>query len=162
MANGALEVGVAVLPTVQEGLRSFPFVEEKLKLVVHPTHPLADRKEVQLAELVHDDFLLFREDFTLHDRIIAACARVGFQPHVIYESSQWDLISEMVAVGLGITLLPETICREINVKHVQIISLINPIIPWKLGIIWREDRYLSFATREWIRFAQHELSVHHS
>ncbi|MBA9084737.1 DNA-binding transcriptional LysR family regulator [Fontibacillus solani] len=162
VANGTLEVGVAVLPTVQEGLKSFPFVEEKLKLVVHPTHLLADRTEVELAELSHDDFVLFREDFTLHDRIIAACARVGFQPHVIYESSQWDLISEMVAVGLGITLLPETICREITDKRVRIIPLMNPIIPWKLGIIWREDRYLSFATREWIRFAQNELSVHHS
>lgn len=160
VANGILEVGVVVLPTLQEGLQSFPFVKEKLNLVVHPTHPLANRSEVELAELANDDFVLFREDFTLHDRIIAACARVGFQPHVIYESSQWDLISQMVTVGLGITLLPETICREVDDQQVRIISLTNPVIPWELGIVWREDRYLSFATREWIRFAQNELSVH--
>lgn len=160
VANGILEVGVVVLPTLQEGLQSFPFVKERLNLVVHPTHPLAHRSEVELTELINDDFVLFREDFTLHDRIIAACARVGFQPHVIYESSQWDLISQMVAVGLGITLLPETICREVDDQQVRIISLKNPVIPWELGIVWREDRYLSFATREWIRFAQNELSVH--
>lgn len=160
IANGTLEVGVAVLPTLQQGLQSFPFVKEKLNLVVHPTHPLAHRSEVELTELANDDFVLFREDFTLHDRIIAACARVGFQPHVIYESSQWDLISQMVAVGLGITLLPETICREVDDQQVRIISLTNPVIPWELGIVWREDRYLSFATREWIRFAQNELSAH--
>ncbi|RCX16662.1 DNA-binding transcriptional LysR family regulator [Fontibacillus phaseoli] len=158
VADGLLEVGVAVLPTVQEGLRSFPFVEEKLNLVVHPSHPLAERGQVDLAELANDGFVLFRQDFTLHDRIIAECAIAGFQPHVIYESSQWDLISEMVAVGLGITLLPETICREIDKERVRILSLVNPVIPWKLGIIWREDRYLSFATREWIRFAQEVLT----
>ncbi|GIP51464.1 MULTISPECIES: cidABC operon transcriptional activator CidR [Paenibacillus] len=158
VADGLLEVGVAVLPTVQEGLCSFPFVEEKLNLVVHPSHPLADREQVELAELAGDGFVLFRQDFTLHDRIIAECAKAGFQPHVIYESSQWDLISEMVGVGLGITLLPETICREIGKERVRILSLVNPVIPWKLGIIWREDRYLSFATREWIRFAQEVLT----
>lgn len=64
----------------------------------------------------------------------------------------------MVAVGLGITLLPETICREIDNKRVRIIPLVKPVIPWKLGIIWRDDRYMSFATREWIAFAKSELS----
>lgn len=157
VASGALDVGVAVLPTVEEELSCFPFVEEKLNLVVHPTHPLAERASADLAELSQDGFVLFREDFTLHDRIISECARAGFQPHVIYESSQWDLISEMVAVGLGITLLPETICREIDDERVRIIPLVKPVIPWKLGIVWRDDRYLSFASREWIRFAREVL-----
>lgn len=157
VASGALDVGVAVLPTVEEELSYFPFVEEKLNLVVHPTHPLAEQASADLAELAQDGFVLFREDFTLHDRIISECAKAGFQPHVIYESSQWDLISEMVAVGLGITLLPETICREIDDENVRIIPLVKPVIPWKLGIVWRDDRYLSFATREWIRFAREVL-----
>lgn len=158
VAGGLLDVGVVVLPTVEAELSSFPFVEEKLNLVVHPSHPLAERESAELAELAQDGFVLFREDFTLHGRIIGECAKAGFQPHVIYESSQWDLISGMVAVGLGITLLPETICREIDDEGVRIIPLVKPIIPWKLGIVWRDDRYLSFATREWIRFAQEVLT----
>ncbi|NQD51550.1 LysR family transcriptional regulator, partial [Bacillus altitudinis] len=32
----------------------------------------------------------------------------------------------------------------------RIISL-NPSIPWHLGVIWRKDRYLSFAAREWLK-----------
>ncbi|WP_195714228.1 cidABC operon transcriptional activator CidR [Paenibacillus sp. GM2] len=157
VANGSLDVGVVVLPATQEGLAVLPFLEEKLNLVVHPSHPLASRQEVSLNELVEASFVLFREDFTLHDRIIAECAKVGFQPHVIYESSQWDLISEMVAAGLGITLLPETICREVDQRRVKIISLVHPVIPWNLGVVWREDRYLSFSAREWIRFAKKVL-----
>lgn len=153
-------MGVVVLPTVEAELSCFPFVEEKLNLVVHPSHPLAEQESAELSELSQDGFVLFREDFTLHDRIIGECAKAGFQPHVIYESSQWDLISEMVAVGLGITLLPETICREIDDEGVRIIPLVKPVIPWKLGIVWRDDRYQSFATREWIRFAQEVLAPH--
>lgn len=59
VASGTLEVGVVVLPTTQEGLSSFPFVEEKLNLVVHPSHPLAGRKEIELAELAQDDLYCF-------------------------------------------------------------------------------------------------------
>lgn len=159
VASGALDVGVVVLPTNEEGFGCFSFVEERLKLLVHPSHSLANRTEVKLADLDQESFVLFREDFMLHDRIIGECARVGFQPRVIYESSQWDLISEMVAAGLGVALLPETICAEVDQERVRIMPLVEPVIPWKLGIIWREDRYLSFAAREWIRFAKEVLPL---
>ncbi|GIP21879.1 LysR family transcriptional regulator [Paenibacillus sp. J22TS3] len=158
VASGALDVGIAVLPLKMEGIEYFSFVEEKLNLLVHPTHRLSRLKEAPLIELAGESFVLFREDFVLHDRIIAECVRVGFQPRVVYESSQWDLISEMVAANLGIALLPETVCREVDPSRVAILPLVNPVIPWNLGIIWREDRYLSFAAREWIRFAGEVLS----
>ncbi|MNR51398.1 LysR substrate binding domain protein [compost metagenome] len=64
----------------------------------------------------------------------------------------------MVAANLGIALLPETVCREEDPSRVTILPLVDPVIPWNLGIIWREDRYLSFAAREWIRFAQEVLT----
>ncbi|MDO7906392.1 LysR family transcriptional regulator [Paenibacillus sp. JX-17] len=157
VASGALDIGVVVLPTDEGIFGCYSFVDEILKLIVHPTHPLAGREEVALHELAQDSFVLFREDFTLHDRIIAECVSAGFQPHVVYESSQWDLISEMVAAKLGVALLPETICREMDPDRVRVIRLMEPSIPWQLGMIWRKDRYLSFAAREWIAFTQRLL-----
>jgi len=152
--NGTLDIGVAVLPTKADIFHSFVFVRRQLKLLVHPTHPLAERNEVKLAELAQESFILFREDFALHDRIPAECIRVGFKPRVICESSQWDFISEMVAANLGIALLPETICAELDEEHVRVLSIVEPEIPWHLAIIWRKDRYVSYATNEWIRFTR--------
>lgn len=157
--SGLLDVGVAVLPIDEDQFHSFSFVREKLMLLVHPSHHLSGRGAVPLAELAGESFVLFREDFALHDRIITECVRVGYQPRIVYESSQWDLISGMVAANLGIALLPETICREVDQERIRIIPLINPSIPWQLGMIWRKDRYLSFAAREWISFAKSILMV---
>ncbi|CAM2920957.1 LysR family transcriptional regulator [Paenibacillus sediminis] len=159
--NGTLDIGVVVLPVEDDVFDCFSFVDEKLKLLLPPAHRLTDREVVKLAELADESFVLFREDFTLHDRIITECVRTGFQPHVIYESAQWDLISEMVAAGLGIALLPETICREVDESRVHILPLIEPSIPWQLGMIWRKDRYLSYAARKWIELAQEELGDGH-
>jgi DNA-binding transcriptional LysR family regulator len=60
----------------------------------------------------------------------------------------------MVGAGLGIALLPETICRDIDRSRMDVIPLTAPVIPWQLGIIWRRDRYLSFAARAWLSFAK--------
>lgn len=152
--SGQTDIGVAVLPVNEEVFHYYSFVQENLRLLVHPSHRLAGRKAVSLPELSQEPFVLFREDFTLHDRIIRECIQAGFEPQVVYESSQWDLISGMVAANLGIALLPETICGEIDASRVAILPLDNPSIPWQLGMIWRKDRYLSFAAREWISFTR--------
>ncbi|BAU26328.1 DNA-binding transcriptional LysR family regulator [Aneurinibacillus soli] len=152
--NGGLDIGVVLSPTNEELFHSFSLVKEKLMLLVHPSHSLANREMVCLPELAQESFVFFREDFALHDRIIAECVQAGFQPHVTYESSQWDFISEMVAANLGIAFLPEPICRELDAERIRVLPLIEPIIPWHLIMIWRKDRYLSFAAREWIRFTQ--------
>ncbi len=149
VGNGNLDMGVAVLPTNEEMFHTFRFVKDSLKLIVHPSHPLAKREFVTLSELEKEDFVYFHEDFTLHDRILEECLNLGFEPHLISKSSQWDFIVEMVAFNLGVALLPETICKELNC--VTVLPLIEPEIPWHLGIIWRKDGYLSYAAREWIR-----------
>lgn len=153
---GLLDIGVVLLPINEELFDYFSFVKEKIRVVVQPTHALAEREEVSLAELAGEKFLLFHEDFALHNRIIEACVQVGFTPTIIYKSSQWDFLSEMVAANLGITLLPETICRELGTERFRSIPLVNPSIDWHLGMIWRKG-YLSYATRAWIHFTEELL-----
>jgi DNA-binding transcriptional LysR family regulator len=154
VANGNLDMGIVQLPTNENMFDSHVIVKENLKLIVHPSHRLADRGEASLAELADESFILFHEDFALHDQIIGECIHAGFHPHVLYKSSQWDFIREMVAANLGIALLPETICNKLNPAHVRSLSLLQPSIPWHLAMIWRKKSYLSFAAKEWIRFTK--------
>lgn len=160
--TGLLDIGAIVLPVDTAKFHCFTFVEEKLELLVPIGHRLTGTDSVPLKELAEEEFVLFREDFALHDRIITECVKAGFQPRVVYESSQWDLISRMVAAGMGIALLPETICRDMDRSRISVIPLTEPVIPWQLGMIWRRDRYLSFAAREWITFAMGVLGQRYS
>jgi len=157
VGDGSLDIGVVVLPTDEEKFHSFSFVNEPLMVLLHPANPLAGRDRLSLTELAQESFVLFREDFALHDRIIAECVRSGFQPRIVCESSQWDFIREMVAANLGVTLLPEPICRGLDESRVRAVPLTEQTIPWHLGIIWRKDRYMSFAAKEWLRFTKAHL-----
>ncbi|MCM3238901.1 LysR family transcriptional regulator [Heyndrickxia oleronia] len=155
--NNHLDVGVIVLPTNNELFLHFPLMEEDLKLIIHPSHPLAQKTEVNLVELASEPFILFNKDFALHDRIISSCNSVGFNPHVISKSSQWSFIEEMVSWNLGVSLLPESICRHLS-KNVKAISIKNPSIRWELAIIWNKNQYLSYAAKEWLQFTKNHLS----
>ncbi|MDQ0861915.1 LysR family transcriptional regulator [Bacillus sp. V2I10] len=156
VGNNLLDVGIIVLPTKNDIFNHFSFMEEDLKLILHPSHPLAEREEVQLAELANESFILFNKDFVLNDRIILSCNSVGFNPHIISESSQQSFIEEMVAYKLGISLLPESICDNLN-THVKSVKVVNPSISWNLAIIWGKNQYFSYAAKEWLQFTKDQL-----
>lgn len=154
IAEGSLEVGVVLLPIESEIFDYFPIIEERLKVIMPLAHPLAQRQRIELDELADDRFILFSSGFALHDRIIHECRVTGFEPRVVYESSQWDFIGEMVGAGLGIAMLPDTICRSLDPSKVRAVPLTNPIIPWQLAIAWKKEGYLPRAAKEWITFTR--------
>ncbi len=154
LAEGALDVGVMLLPIDREEFDWFPIVEDRLNVLLHPAHRLASRKQIELAELKGEQFILFNSDFALHDRILQECRNMGFKPHVAYKSTQWDFIGEMVGAGLGVAMLPDTICRSLNPDKVRAVPLMRPVIPWHLAMAWRREGYLSVAAREWIQFTR--------
>ncbi|OIK16473.1 LysR family transcriptional regulator [Bacillus sp. MUM 116] len=160
VANNLLDVGIIVLPTKNELFDHFSFMEEDLNLLLHPSHPFANRAEVELAELNNEEFILFNKDFALNDRIILSCNSVGFNPHIISESSQRSFIEEMVANKLGISLLPESVCGNLN-QNVKVIKVVNPSISWHLAMIWGKNQYLSYAAKKWLEFTKEELVKHY-
>lgn len=155
--NNDLDIGVIVLPTKNEVFDHFSFMEEDLMLVLPRSHRLANKTEIHLSELAAESFILFNKDFVLNDRIVSSCNLAGFHPHVISESSQWSFIEEMVASELGISLLPESICRHLN-DHVRAVKVVSPSINWNLAIIWRKNQYLSYAAKEWLQFMKAQFS----
>ncbi|MGG4145061.1 LysR family transcriptional regulator [Paenibacillus algorifonticola] len=154
VASGAIDAGIVMMPVRNDQFEVFPVQTASLRVVMHRQHPLAGRSKLTLRELEQEAFIMYREDFALHARIIDECARLGFKPKIMLESSQWDFICETVAVGLGIALLPEAICQKLDTSRIHTIAMVDPVIPWNLAMIWRRDGYLSFAAQEWIRFTK--------
>jgi DNA-binding transcriptional LysR family regulator len=157
VGNNLLDVGVIVLPTKNDIFDYFSFMEEDLKLILHISHPLAEREEVNLAELANESLILFNKDFVLNDRIIYSCNSVGFNPHIISESSQRSFIEEMVVSKFGVSLLPESVCQNLN-KNVKSVKIVNPSISWNLAIIWGKNQYFSYAAKEWLQFTKEKLT----
>ncbi|KAB7704065.1 LysR family transcriptional regulator [Bacillus aerolatus] len=154
--NGQIDLGIVVLPASQVKFNIYPFIEDEFVLYVHEDHTLSKKKAVSLSELQDEKFILFSEDFTLHDYVIKACEEVGFHPIVSYQSSQWDLIIELVSSNLGVTLLPKSIYSKQTNSNVKIVPIKNSTLLWKLGIITKKDAYHSFALKELLNMLERE------
>lgn len=154
LEKGDIEIGIICsYPKNREFYNMFKYVKSPLMVGVNVNNPLADKSIIEFKELKSENFILFREDFSLYDLIISRCIENDFQPNVICNSSQRDFIVEMVAHGLGITFLPEITCSSINRQNIKFIPLEDPQIYLNLLVVWGKDRYLSYASREWLKFA---------
>ncbi|MFD1954383.1 LysR family transcriptional regulator [Paenibacillus thailandensis] len=157
--SGLLDAGIIILPVESANLFHLqPLLEEKLMVVTDTGHRLAGNKQVTLTDLADESFILFIPDFRLHHLIKDACLETGYQPKVVFESSQWDFMTEMVAARFGITLLPETVCRSLDPARFAIIDLDHTTLRWRLAMIWSKEKYMSFAAREWVRFVQEKFA----
>ena len=152
--EGTLDLGVVALPVSKNDFEAFHFVNERLQVVLPPDHPLTGQPSLTLSELRDETFVLYKDDFSLYDHILIQCRHKGFTPQIACQSSQWDFIVEMVGANLGIALLPETICRELDPLRFRMLPLTDPVIPWNLAIIWKRNKYLSFAARKWLQMAK--------
>ncbi len=149
--EGEIELGIAVLPMDEADFQLYPIISEEMKLLVHYEHPLTKKKNVHLRELENEEFIFYHEDFALHDIIWRQCINEGFAPNILFKSSQWDFMAEMVAANLGVTILPESICSRVDHQHIKIINL-TPATPWDLAVITKKDKYISNAARTFIDF----------
>ncbi len=159
VASRELDVGVVVLPTDERVFGTMPFGHDELQAVLHPSHPLARRKTLALRDLRETPFVLYRPEFALHGHIIEACRRAGFKPGVASESSHWDFIAALVAANIGVALLPQAICRQLDPEQVRTIPLTDPVIPWDVALVWHRDRHLPPATRAWLDLCRLRLGV---
>lgn len=157
--EGQIDLGIVVLPASEANFNIYPFIEDEFILFLHEDHKLAHKPAVSLTELKDEKFILFSEDFTLHDYIIQACEKEGFTPDISYQSSQWDLIIELVSSKLGITLLPRLIYHKQTNENVKIIPLKNSNLHWKLGIITKKDAYHSYALKELLKMLNEGVSL---
>ncbi|MDG0789848.1 LysR substrate-binding domain-containing protein [Cohnella ginsengisoli] len=155
---GLVDVGVLLTPIDAAFYDSFNVIDDRMKVVLPAGHRLAERPALALAELAEEAFVLFRADFTLHGRITAACEAAGFEPNIVAESSQWDFIGQMVGEGLGIALLPATICAQLRPERLRTVALTPPGLPWQLVMAWRREGYLPLAAKAWITLARELFS----
>ena len=122
-----------------------------------------EAKELTLDQLSEEAFVLHKDDFNLHDEIIKACKHAGFQPHIVFETSQRDLMLQTVSADLAIALLPTRLCPEAtentDVSNKVVVRPLVPEIMHTLYVIWKKGHYLSHASRLWLDFVTSKLPL---
>ena len=150
---GNLDVGIICsYPSQMDSFEIYKLLESQLLIGVHKDNPLSKLDEISFEDMENENFILFNKDFSLYDSIIDRCTQHGFSPNIICNSSQKDFIIEMIAAKMGVTCLPKITCENVKKSEIKFIPMKDPKIFLNLMIVWKKNRYLTYACKEWIDF----------
>ncbi|MFW1812387.1 LysR family transcriptional regulator [Acinetobacter ursingii] len=147
--NRTLDVGV-LLSNHNPILAEIPIVDSSLCLLSAKHSRWKNIQEVSLADLKEESFLLYDDSFTLNNLIIQAAQVEGFQPKIVCKSSQWDFIAKMVEFSMGIALLPQIYCEQLDQSKFNITPLANTSLRWTLSMAWNTSVPMTAATKAWL------------
>jgi LysR family hydrogen peroxide-inducible transcriptional activator len=158
----ALDVLLFALPEHSDGYRTMPLFLEPFSFACAPGHKLSNRPAVTEQELKRECLLLMDEGHCLRDQALAVCGdrfSEGREPSDDFRATSLETISEMVAAGLGCTLLPAMAVPHLTARHQRL--EVRPLIAAKahrrIGLLWRASFPQGEDLKEFGRFILSQL-----
>jgi LysR family transcriptional regulator, hydrogen peroxide-inducible genes activator len=109
---GEIDLGILALPVPGERLATRALYAETFQVALPANHRLARRRRVSLDDLDGETVLLLEEGHCLRDQALAACRLARIREAPDFRATSLETLRQMVAAGVGITLLPRLAVEE--------------------------------------------------
>jgi DNA-binding transcriptional LysR family regulator len=132
------------------GLEMYRLPDEPMLVALPVRHRLVERKRLRLEELSDEPMILFPPAFAigLYDELITACARAGFVPRQTQTAPHASAVINLVAVGLGISIVPASVAR-IQMEGVTYRPLTGDAPIARLALAWRAGAMSPMVANKW-------------
>lgn len=115
--------------------------QERYVACIPTLHPLAKQRVIELEMLRGERFVMIARNawHGHYDYLIALCAKAGFYPHSRLEVRQFLSIAALVASGMGISIVPESIGHSV-MPGVRFIPIKDSLVQPTAYLIWDAKR----------------------
>jgi LysR family hydrogen peroxide-inducible transcriptional activator len=139
--SGEIDVGILAFPVQMDGLDSRVLYQEPFMVALPAAHPLAQRKTIKVDDLAHETLLLLEDGHCLRDQALDICSSIDLHEKQDFRATSLETLRQMVASGVGITLLPELAGRGAYgaARGVTIRPFAKPVPTRTIGAIWRKS-----------------------
>jgi LysR family transcriptional regulator, hydrogen peroxide-inducible genes activator len=166
VVEGDLDLAIVPLPVKEHRVSIEPLLVEPLLLVVGKRHPIAGRAEISIADLAEETFISMGDSSSLAAQIRIFFGDQKFQPRIGFRCAQVATLKQFIAMGLGISLLPQIARLPDDRDTLTYLRLTGSEPTRELVIIRHLQRYQSrgaeqFLTvlREHVRRREHDVAV---
>lgn len=137
LAAGELDVGVLRPPARDPSLTVRAIARENFVVALPAGHRLTSADTVAVGELRAEDFIMYpaRSRSVVNEAVMRACRAADYHPHVAHESGKTSTQLSLVAAGLGIAVLPESV-RGIALTGVEY-RTVSGAEEVELALAWR-------------------------
>ncbi len=149
--SDAADLGIVSYPESSRELEVIPWRKEVMLVVTRPEDPLALNTFLDPRELHHRDFVAFDDDLPIAREIRRYLREYGVEPRIVMHFDNVLMVKEAVAVGSGVSILPEPAIQEdLSQERLIGIPLKSPGLRRPLGLIHRRRKRLNRATRAFL------------
>lgn len=169
VAARALDLAVVSLPLPSglehEGKKLMTLVavesltRQRDVLLVPPSHPLAKRRRVRLAELALEPLVLLDKSTATRALLDARFRACGVTPRVTMEMSSVEVLKRLVELGFGVTIVPEVAAaREVAQGSLCAVPVHGLGHERRLGLVTLQRDTLSYAARAFCEVLRRTLT----
>jgi LysR family hydrogen peroxide-inducible transcriptional activator len=161
LEDGTLDLALA--STCNEGptLERHLLGKEALMLLLPKGHALAKKKKINWTDLKSQKFLLLHEVHCLSAQVHELLAANGLRPELAVKGVQLATIAQMVAGGMGVTLVPRMVMQNELLTGCAVVPFGPPIpareinllrnpfrLESKAGAAFRQEAALPFQAKD--------------
>ncbi|MFM0164292.1 DNA-binding transcriptional regulator, LysR family [Burkholderia sp. GAS332] len=109
-----IHIGIGRQPLAIDGCTSYPLLRERVMVALDPGHPLAAHKTVRIADLADTPLILYpKHQNAQFKRSVQTLYRdAGVTPVVAHQAYEIQTAIALVAAGLGVTFIGESVARH--------------------------------------------------
>jgi DNA-binding transcriptional LysR family regulator len=109
---------------LMEGVETVPLLDDRMSVALPLGHPMAQRPRLRLSELAEERWIQGDPRGLCGAMHVAACEAAGFEPHVTFQSDDYNVVQGLVAAGVAISLIP-----ELALSNLREDIIIRPLSP---------------------------------
>jgi LysR family hydrogen peroxide-inducible transcriptional activator len=140
-----VDVILIALPFEAPGIATRAVYDEPFLVAVPKGHPWEHRKRVTSDELANESLLLLGEGHCFRDQVLEICHTVRSRERSslskTVEGGSLETIRQMVAGGVGVTVLPATSTSASGGASdlIRILPFARPAPTRRVGLAWRRS-----------------------
>lgn len=140
LRNGKLDVIIIALPFGDAGILTRPLYDEPFEVVVDNQHRWAKRRSIKSQELAAEKVLLLDSGHCFSNQVAEACPELDRKGADIQQGTSFETIRNMVASGLGVTVLPAS-ANSARYRNplLKIIPFTKPVPSRRIALAWRKS-----------------------
>ncbi|MGN4065915.1 LysR family transcriptional regulator [Burkholderia gladioli] len=109
-----IHIGIGRQPLDMPGCTSYSLLREHVVAVLSPDHPLAARKKLRIAEIEDTPLILYpkHQNAQFKRTVLSLYRDAGVTPFVAHQAYEIQTAIALVAAGLGVTFVGESVARQ--------------------------------------------------
>ena len=141
LRDGKLDAALLALPIHDDQLHAEFLFEEHFLLAAPERHELASATDLSMDQLSDETLLLLEDGHCLRDQALDVCRLSGAQEKSGFRATSLETLRQMVAAGVGVTLMPALSVHPpvVTPDTIRLVEFRDPPPSRKIALVWRKS-----------------------